>query len=215
MSNSTRMRPLLTAPALRLAPEHCAVLVIDMQNDFCAPGGYVERVIKKDPAPCSRVAGPINQLVVLARECKVPVLWLRARYEHGEIPEPMHARLVEQAIADTCCAPGTWGYDWHEVRPAAGEQVADKRSYDGFLDTQLEAVLHERGVRTIVFAGVQTNICVESTLRRAHSLGFYCVVPQDCVASHTPPAHETTLNTVRFLFGDVCSLADVTAQWRT
>lgn len=213
MNDNTAMQPLLTSPALRLAPEHCAVLVIDMQNDFCAPGGYIERVIKKDPAPCSRVAGPINQLVALARARKVPVIWLRARYEHGDIPEPMHAKLVEQGIADTCCAAGTWGYDWHEVRPATNEVVMDKHSYDGFLGTQLEAVLRERGVRTIVFAGVQTNICVESTLRRAHSLGFYCVVPQDCVASHTAPAHEGTLNNVRFLFGDISSLADVTARW--
>ena len=65
----------------------------------------------------------------------------------------------------------------------------------------------------IVFAGGQTNICVEATLRHAHALGFYCVVAEDCVASHTPPAHEMTLSTVRFVLGDVAPLAKIAELW--
>jgi nicotinamidase-related amidase len=197
-----------------MAPKHCAVLVIDMQNDFCAPGGYVERVVKKDPAPCSEVAPRIRQLVVAARASGVPVTWLRADYRTEKIPESMLGKLVDAGIKDACCVPGTWGYQWHGVEPGADEAIIDKHSYDAFVGTDLEAQLRRGGRRTLVFAGVQTNICVEAAVRHAQALGFYCVVPSDCVASHTPPAHEGTLNIVRFLLGDVTTLADVQRVWR-
>ncbi len=207
------------APALlldlpsKIAAGHTAVLVVDMQNDFCASGGYIDRVIGKDPAACSAVAVPVNRLVAAARAHDVPVFWLRANYATAGLPESMRAKLAERRITDVCCAPGTWGYDWHGVQPAGDEPVVDKACYDGFVGTSLEARLRGRGVRSLVFAGVQTNVCVEATLRHAHALGFYCVVPEDCVASHTPPAHAATLNNVRFLFGDVTTLADVLKSW--
>lgn len=197
----------------RLHPAHTALVVVDMQNDFCAAGGYIERVVRKDATACRRVARPIGRLVDAARAAGAPVFWLRADYDPAGLPENMRARLAEQGIADACCVPGTWGYDWHEVAPAAGEGVFDKRCYDGFVGTSLESALGSAGARTIVFAGVQTNICVETTLRHAHALGYYCVVAADCVASHTLRAHEMTLETVRFLLGDVVTLAEIVSRW--
>ena len=210
MSNEQGL--LLDLPA-RMAPGHTALLVVDMQNDFCGAGGYIDKVIGKDPAACSAVAVQVNRLVDAARARGVPVLWLRANYANAGLPESMRAKLAERKIHDGCCAPGTGGYEWHGVQPAPDEPVLDKTCYDGFVATPLESELHKKGIRSIVFAGVQTNVCVEATLRHAHALGFYCVVPQDCVASHTPPAHEATLNNVRFLFGDVTTLDDVVKAW--
>lgn len=197
----------------RLEPRHVAVLVVDMQNDFCAAGGYIERVVKKDPSACSRVAGPVNRLADLARRSGIPVFWLRADYDPGGLPESMRARLAAHGISEGCCIPGTWGHDWHGVQPEPGECVIDKHSYDGFIGTRLDLELQAGGIRTLIFAGVQTNICVETTLRHAHALGYYCVLIEDCVASHTAPAHEMTLATVRFLLGDVISLVDVARHW--
>ncbi len=204
---------LLLSLNARIAPGHTAVLVVDMQNDFCAIGGYVERIVKKDADACRRVAGPINDLVAAARSSGVRVLWLRADYELAGLPENMRARLHENGITDGCCIPGSWGYDWHAVHPANNEPVIDKRCYDGFVGTSLDAELSAGGIRTIVFAGVQTNVCVEATLRHAHARGYYCVIAQDCVASHTQPAHEGTLAMVRFLLGDVVSRADLARTW--
>lgn len=197
----------------RLAPGHTAVLVVDMQNDFCANGGYVDKVIKRDLSACQAVAGPVNELVAAARAAGVPVVWLRADYRRERIPESMRAKLDKQGVTEVCCVPGTWGADWFGVAPAEGEPVVTKSSYSGFHATGMEQTLRGLGARTVVFCGVQTHVCVESTLRDAHSLGFYCVVPQECVASHTPPAHEATLANVRFLFGDVVTLGQVTSRW--
>jgi len=198
----------------RIAPPHTALLVVDMQNDFCAAGGYIERTVKRDPSPCGQVAQKVEQLVGLARDADVPVFWLRANYEPEGLPESMRARLVEQGITEACCVPGSWGYDWYGVAPRSGEPLIEKRCYDGFVATELEAELRSRHIRTIVFAGVQTNICVEATLRHAHALGYYCVVAEDCVASHTPPAHAMTLANVKFVLGDVITLAGIAPLWK-
>lgn len=203
---------LLDLPS-RIAVGHTAVLVVDMQNDFCAPGGYIDNVMGKDPAACSAVARPVGRLLAAAREGGVPVFWLRANYANAGLPESMRAKLAERHVTEVCCAPGAWGYDWHGVQPAGDEAVVEKTCYDGFVGTALEPQMRRRGIRTIIFAGVQTNVCVEATLRHAHALGFYCVVPLDCVASHTPSAHEATLNNVRFLFGDVTTLGEVLDIW--
>ncbi|MGH7035754.1 MAG: cysteine hydrolase family protein [Stellaceae bacterium] len=204
---------LLTLPD-RLAPQHTGLLVVDMQNDFCGSGGYIERAMKRDASPCGKVADRVGELVALARRASAPVVWLRANYDPAGLPASMRSRLVEQGITDGCCIPGSWGYDWYRVRPEPGEPVIDKRSYDGFVNTPLEESLRAKGIRTIVFAGVQTNICVEATLRHAHALGFYCVVAEDCVASHTLPAHEMTLSTVRFVLGDAAPLAKIAELWQ-
>lgn len=207
------MRLPLTNLRARVAPAHTAVLIVDMQNDFCAPGGYIDSVVKGNLDSCRAVAQPIEVLLAAARSVGVPAVWLRADYRHARVPEPMLAKLREHGIVDVCCEPGTWGYDWFEVRPGAGEPVVDKHCYSGFAAPALDRLLRERDTRTIVFCGVQTHVCVESTLRDAHSRGYFCVVPEQCVASHAAPAHAATLATVRFLLGDVVELDELLALW--
>jgi nicotinamidase-related amidase len=204
---------LLSLPG-RIAPAHTAVLVVDMQNDFCAPGGWIETVSKKDTAVYPAVAQAIAELVRNARNAKIPVLWVRADYSPDKVPETMRARAAKMGATGICCEPGTWGADWFGERPAPGEAVYTKHCYSGFVGTELDADLKKRGVRTLVFAGVQTHICVESTLRDAHSLGYYCVLAGDCVASHAPAAQEQTLAHVRALFGDVASFAELVQIWK-
>ncbi len=203
----------LKSPAERLAPRHTALLVIDMQNDFCAEGGYIEAVVGKNAAPCRAIAAPIMALAEAARAGGVPVIWVRADYRLEKLPASMAARFAAQGNGRICCAPGTWGAAFHDVAPAPGETVVDKHSYSAFIGTDLELRLHLRGIRTLVFAGVQTNVCVETSLRDAYSLGFHVAVAADCVASHTAELHEATLKNVRFLFGDVLSGREIAALW--
>ncbi len=204
----------LKCVAERLRPAHTAVLVIDMQNDFCAEGGYVERVIGKNAAPCRAVAAPIMTLVAAARAAAVPVVWVRADYRLEKLPAGMAARFADQGKGAVCCAPGTWGADFYGCAPLPGETILDKHCFSAFIGTDLAARLGARGVRTIVFAGVQTNVCVESTLRDALSLGFNVVLAGDCVASHTPELHEATIKNVRFVLGDVLSGREIATLWQ-
>lgn len=199
--------------AERLAAAHSALLVVDMQNDFCAEGGYIEAVVGKNAAACRAVAPPIMDLVRAARAAGVPVYWIRADYRLDKLPAGMAARFAAQGNGRICCAPGTWGAEFHGVAPAPGETLIDKHCYSAFIGTDLAERLAAQGIRTLVFAGVQTNVCVETSLRDAYSLGFNVAVAGDCVASHTAELHEATLKNVRFLFGDVLSGREIAAFW--
>lgn len=199
--------------AARVAPGHTAVLVIDLQNDFCAPGGWTEALIKKDMGVFVPASKAIERMVAEARKAGVPVIWVRADYRPETLPEPMRVRFAGMPVKAICCEPGTWGGDWFGPRPAAGELVITKHCYSGFMGTDLDAQLRARGIRSLLFAGVQTHACVESTLRDAHSLGYYCVVPEECVAAHTPEFSQRSLGYIGFLFGDVVKLEDVLKRW--
>ncbi|MFO0987222.1 MAG: cysteine hydrolase family protein [Alphaproteobacteria bacterium] len=103
--------------AERLAPAHTALLVVDMQNDFCAEGGYIEAVVGKNAAACRMVANPIMSLVGAARAGGVPVVWVRADYRPEKLPASMAARFAAQGKGRVCCAPGGWGHAFFGVAP--------------------------------------------------------------------------------------------------
>jgi ureidoacrylate peracid hydrolase len=212
MSLAERQLPL--TPRERLEPARCVLMVVDMQNDFCASGGYIDRTMGKDVSAAAAILPRIQELVAQARMARVPVVWLRADYSHDRIPDSMAVKLAARGIQAECCKPGTWGFEWFGLEPAEGEPVVTKHSYSGFTGTNMREVLKTLARSTVVFTGVQTQVCVESTLRDAHAHGYFCVAVQDAVGSHTQALHEATLNNVRFLFGDVCAAADVTAAWR-
>ncbi|WP_397473402.1 cysteine hydrolase family protein [Pusillimonas sp.] len=196
-----------------LRPDAAALVVIDMQNDFCAPGGYIDTVMSKDVSAAAGICENLTRLVQAARSRKVPVIWIAADYSHERIPASMLRKLRQRGITAVCCEPGTWGADWFCVRPDAGEKVITKHNYSGFSGTDLEQALRAHNVETLVLTGVQTQICVESTAREGHSLGYTCIVPKDAVASHTPPLHEASLMNMQFLFGEVCTTQDVVSAW--
>ena len=203
---------LLDTVEKRLKPVHSAVMVIDMQNDFCAEAGYVEKVVGKDVSACRAVAPRIMALVEAARARGVPVYWIKANYDPERLPEGMRVKQQEKSSV-ICCGPGSWGAEFYGVTAAPGEAVIEKSSYSAFAGTDVEQELRAKGVRTVVFAGVQTNVCVESSLRDAVCRGLYAVLASDCVASHTLPLHDATLKNVQFLFGDVLDREAIVAAW--
>jgi ureidoacrylate peracid hydrolase len=205
---------LLASLAERLAPAHAALLVIDMQNDFCAPGGYVETALGKDATACRAVVAPIRSLIAHARAARVPVLWIRADYSPDKVPAHMALKAHERGAAQAFCHGGTWGAEFFELTPVAGDVVVEKYCFSAFVGTGLGQRLRSSRIRTVVLAGVQTNVCIESSLRDAASIGFHVVVAADCVASHTPVLHDATLKNVAFLFGDVVPSAEIARIWQ-
>ena len=208
------VKPLLATLDARLATGSAALVVIDMQNDFCAAGGYVGQVLGRDVSACRAIVPALETLIGAARESGVPVLWVVARYDDDAVPGPMLAKKREAGITAVSCASGSWGAEAFGVAPLPGEAIFVKHTYSGFAGTELDAHLQRTAISTIVVAGVQTNVCVESTLRDGHARGYYIVVAEDCVASHMPQAHEATLTNVRFLFGDVVPSATIAARFR-
>ncbi len=201
-----------TEMQIKIAPSRTALMVIDMQNDFCAEGGYVER-IGKNAAPCRAVAPIVTVLADAARAAHVPVVWVFANYADERVVPAMLRRKREMGIELPCCTPGSWGAAPFGVQPLPGERIFEKHSYSLFSNPNAEASLKKAGIDTLVFTGVQTNVCVESSLRDAHSRGFFVVIVQDGVASHSAKLHEATLMNVGSLWGDVLTSAQVLSVW--
>jgi ureidoacrylate peracid hydrolase len=197
-------------------PEHAALLVIDMQNDFCAEGGYLQRTraaTSRNPIRVDDnlvIARNIDALAATARQAGVPVVWVRSIYDFKYLADAHIARREGEG----CCMEGTWGADFFHIQPQGGDPVVDKHTFSGFHDTELHAMLQARGVKTLLITGVATNVCVDSTLRHGFFLGYNIVVAEDCVGSGNRAGHEGTLSTVRVNFGTVTDAASIQGMLR-
>ena len=197
----------------KIDPAHTAVIVVDMQNDFCAEGGYIHNTIGCDMSANAPIAEHIMEVVGAAREADALVLWIQANYERRHLSGQALAKLAEKQSEAVCCEGGTWGYDFYNVTPKPGEPVIEKHTYSGFFGTELDRMLRFRGIRTLVMTGVATNVCVESTWRDGYFNGYYIVVPEDCVGSAAPDLHEAALKGVRMFFGEVTTGAALCDIW--
>ncbi|MAL00861.1 MAG: cysteine hydrolase [Alcaligenaceae bacterium] len=186
-------------------PESTALLVVDMQNDFCAEGGYLQRERGYNVGFAPALADRIQGLVRVARTAGMPVVWIRSVYDFKYLNEPYRVKRRDEG----CCLEGTWGVEFFRLRPEPGEPIVTKHHYSAFFETDLHAQLQSLGVKTLVVTGVATNVCVDSTLREGFFRGYYIVVPEDCVNSNSKAGHEGTLATVRNNIGIVCPSEDI------
>jgi ureidoacrylate peracid hydrolase len=183
----------------QLRPEHAALLIIDIQNDFCAEGGFLQRERDYNVGFAKEIAHNIGTVAAAARAAGMAVVWVRSIYDFKYLTD---AHIVKRG-KEGCCLEGTWGADFFEIAPEPGELVVDKHSFNGFRDTPLDEELRGRGIKTLVITGVATNVCVDSTLREGFFRGYYIVLLEDCVGSNSRAGHEGTLATVRNNIGVV------------
>jgi ureidoacrylate peracid hydrolase len=202
-------------------PDHTALLVIDMQNDFLAVDGLMARE-GWDMSEAQRMATRLPVLIAAARGAGVFVVFVRNVYS-SERNFYLSDVWLEQAARRRpggytrfpVCAEGSWGGDFYnEIRPQLGDPIVTKHRYNGFHNTDLDTLLRARGIRTIVFAGVSTHCCVESTARDAFMRDYYVVVVDDATATYSKEAHETALKNIDSLFGEVTTIAALREMWK-
>jgi nicotinamidase-related amidase len=188
-----------------------ALLVVDMQNDFCDERGYY--ALKGLPAASTRTAiAGIARLLAAARLRAVPVLHTRLIHDPA-VADVMdrHRVLPPGWIADgPRLAPGSWGAEIvSELQPRCGEPVVDRGDYSAFYETGLEAYLRRRGVRTLLLTGTTAYACVLHTAFDAFCRDLDVVVPRECVSGWRLDLADAALATVELLLGRVVALADV------
>ncbi len=193
-----------------IPPAECAVIVVDVQNDYCHDEGVFGRsgaALGAIQAAADRIEG----LVEVARRAGVPVIWVRT--EHGPFTDsPMWlGRGVRQR--GPICSAGSWGAEFYRVRPAPDECVVVKHRYSAFVGSALEVVLRALARPVLLFAGVTTNVCVESTARDAFMRDWQVVLVEDCAAALTKGEHDSAVHNVRTYFGRVLDTATLEAYW--
>jgi ureidoacrylate peracid hydrolase len=196
----------------KVNPAHTALLIVDVQRDFCAPDGAFS-VLGRDLNRVQRILPRLKLLVEAARRSQVRVVFLR--YVQSELTESdVHLEQRARGRADLrYCQEGTPGAEFYYVLPEAGDAVVNKHRYSGFINTDLGIILRSLGIRTIVMTGVATNGCVEATARDGFMHDFYVVFVDDCSATYSEEMHQATLANVRDAYGVVVVAEELTGIW--
>lgn len=190
-----------------------ALVVIDMQNDFCAAGGYFDRS-GADLSEMEILANRIVTCIDAARKAGVMVIFVRSAYDSVFLSEAQIERRRRVGWDMPLCQRQTWGYDFYRVTPLPDEPIITKHRFDAFYGTDLELILRSNGKSRLIFAGVATNVCVETSLRNAFIRDFEVILLADCTGARNRHAHEATLETVQYHFGLVVTSTDIERIWK-
>lgn len=221
-ANRLSHRELLDSLEQKLEAQHAALVVVDVQNDFCASGGMMDQE-GLDLSAVQAMAGRLPGLIDAARAVGALVVFIRNVYStEGNLYlsdawlEQATRRRAGSYTTREVCAEGSWEGDFYgEVRPEAGEPVVTKHRFSAFHNTDLETILRSHGIRTVVMAGVASNVCVETTARDAFVRDYYVVFLEDGTATYHEDDHRATLRVIDRFFGEVASTADVERIWAT
>ncbi len=201
-------------------PKHTALLVIDVQNDFCADAGIMAEE-GFDVSQAQAMAARLPPVLSAARAAGVLVVFVRNVYssEHNFYLsdawlEQASRRRAGSYTRRPVCRAGTWEGDFYgDVRPEPRDPVVTKHRFNAFRNTDLDTILRAHGVRTIVMTGVATNVCVETTARDGFMRDYYVVFTDDGTAAYAEQDHQATLRNIDRFFGQVVNLADLRAIW--
>jgi len=206
----------------KVDPRHAALVVIDMQNDFCAPGGMVDQG-GRDVTPAIEMAARLPTLIQSARNAGALVIFVRSEYS-TEGNHYLSDVWLEQAARKQgggyttrpVCGSDLWGGEFYgEVRPLPNDIVVTKHRYNAFHNTDLDLLLRAHGIRTIIVTGVSTNVCVESTARDGFMRDYYVILVGDGSAAYSAEEHEMTLRNIDRFFGEVTTIQNLSDIWAT
>lgn len=197
----------------KIDPSHTALLIVDVQNDFCHAGCELARM-GADVSAAQEAIPRIEQLIVAGRSAGVLVVFVQAVHTKADISE-VYTEHRERTLpgAASIVEDGTWGAQFFMVGPEPGETVVKKYRYSGFVGTGLDMILRARGIRTLLLAGVTTEGCVESTARHGFMLDYYVVIASDATAAHVPDEHDAALERMNRMVGVVCPTHTVMRVW--
>jgi ureidoacrylate peracid hydrolase len=205
--------PLLRTFEEKVDPRNAALVVVDVQNDFIAQGGFADRVgweCQLNRAAAERLAGFLEQ----ARATDLPIIWIQAIYDEIYLGAPMIERNLRRGLDLPRCQSGSWGADFYLVRPRPGEPVIRKHRYSAFSETELHTVLRHLGVQSLLLTGVYTEGCVESTARHGYFLDYYIVMVDDCCGSTSEKYHRDALEGCERDFGVVTTSDEIIGAWQ-
>jgi len=204
-------------PVGRFAPEDSLVVIVDVQNDFCHPDGTMSGR-GKDLSFVHEAVPKIQELIAAARERDIPVVFVRTA--HDDVLDSVVWRHRFQdgtgapyVPAEPNCVTDSWGAELYEIEPSPEEAVVTKSRYSAFSSPQFIETVAGIGRRSLFFAGVATNVCVESSARDAVDHDYFASIVSDASAAYREDEHSAALSAFAEHFGRTVTVEELLGRW--
>ena len=198
---------------IEFIPKQTAIVVVDLQNGYASPGGYRE-LIGQDVGPARAAVANALRILAAARAADLTVVMLQNGWDaelktaggpnspNWHKSNPLKTMRARPELKGKILTHGSWDYAFvDELKPAPSDIIVPKARYSGFCGTALDNILRARDIRHLIFVGIATNVCVESTLREAYHREFFCILAADATQQSGPAFIQdaTLYNVERFL----------------
>jgi ureidoacrylate peracid hydrolase len=180
-----------------------ALLVVDVQNDFCHNQGVFSKYKSVTLDHVEQAISNLSALIAKCREFKLPIIFIRTIHSEWTNAPSWLKRIEGVAEKMRICAPESWGSDFYNVAPKEGDCIVTKHRYSAFIGTDLDLILRSKGIENILVTGVATNVCVESTARDGYHRDYNVILIEDCCGAYDNAEHAATLNNISKFFGTV------------
>jgi ureidoacrylate peracid hydrolase len=195
----------------KLNPESTALVIIDMQKDFCCEGGVFHKR-GFDIRSAQELAKRLNSFLKEARKALKHIIHLHMM-KKPEFTSPMVDDLYSRISMERSYDPAL--AEPYEVIPQTGDIVIPKHKYSGFVSTYLDPFLRSKRINTLIIAGLATNVCVESTARDGFMREYYIVIPSDLTEGTSTEAKKWSLLNLDLFFAEVVSSGEILECWKS
>ncbi len=184
----------------QLKPGKTALVVVDVQNDFCHKDG----AFGKRGFDLSHVEQSVKNLLPFIDRCRqsnLRIVFVRTIHSSWTDSDTWISRLAGAGREMLICRPNTWGSEFYKVAPQENDFIATKHRFSGFVGTDLNLMLRARGIKTLLMTGVATNVCVETTARDGFNLDYQVILVEDCCGAFAAEEHAACVTNMNKYFG--------------